>query len=143
MAVGRHLHKILDFGEKELKVAAFGVVGSVDGYKDGVLVDLKTCTKMPRSPNDHHVRQVEYYAAMLGEMGRSVDEAYILYLSLGEDKEVEQFKVKMRKTEDVVAELKDRAGIVKHHRDQAYLPPRVTGWLCGYCSFAARCFLED
>ena len=78
--IGRKLHETPILKENEIALEYMGVKGSCDEYEDGTLVEKKTCKMLPRSPNDHHKRQVEYYAMMLGEQGKPVKEACSLDL---------------------------------------------------------------
>lgn len=145
--IGRQLHKtpILKHHEMTLKwVTKDGmkIVGTPDDYEDGVVLDKKTCKKIPRSPNDHHKKQLEYYSVLLQNNGFECNEGHLVYIDIVE-KNIQPFKVRFRPKEVIEKELLAKAKILHDALKNKKPPERVPGWICSYCGFASICYKGD
>ena len=136
---GRKLHETQILKEHELVLEWEGIVGIVDEYENGTLLEKKTCVSLPRTPNDHHVKQVEYYKVLLEKHGKPVNEAYLLYIDIN-NKEIRTFKVNMRPSNIIEKEMLERKEKLEKALKEGKPPERKVGWLCNYCNFASICF---
>nr|MBN1228905.1 PD-(D/E)XK nuclease family protein [Anaerolineae bacterium] len=90
VSLGTATHAVLegadDRVQTEIPVQAFGVVGTVDAYQpdDRHIVDFKSTRWLVPSklPYGSHAKQVNYYAAMMREMGYEVEQLSIQYIDL-------------------------------------------------------------
>jgi len=157
--IGRKLHenRILDKSEKELeltwtpKSGEVPIKGRIDEYADGIILDIKTTRRIPREVYPHHVTQLEYYKILLEENGRPVKEGAILYIDV-DRAEVQVFPVEFnRSSDEIKAEMLTKYEIISKCIESRILPPRkVRTWeergittICSYCSYFARCMMED
>jgi len=137
--VGRQLHDTKVFKQSEIPLEYDGVVGTCDEYEDGVLLEKKTCTTLPKSVSKAHKTQCEYYALMLGKAGKPVKQAFVAYLDVA-NKDIKVFKVDLRKDEDIEPELMSRKEALEMALKNKQPPARSPSWLCNYCNFASVCF---
>ncbi len=85
---GTIAHGVLQFhaeaDEAEVPIAALGIEGRMDIYRQGRIIDIKTTRWLTpsRLPYGSHALQVNYYAAMLRELGKPVTSAAIQYIDL-------------------------------------------------------------
>lgn len=121
------------------KIESSLIVGTCDEYEDGVLLEKKTCTKIPMNPNQHHVKQTEYYALMLNESKRPVTQAFVAYIDLA-NREIQPFEVRLRDMEEIRVEMIRKKEQIDFAMRNKVLPERNIGWLCSYCVFANICF---
>lgn len=136
---GKSIHLTQILKEHEIAAEYNGIVGSVDEYEDGVILEKKTCSNIPKNPYPHHVKQLEYYVLLLSKMDKPVSEAHLLYIDLGK-KELVTFKVRPRPLSIIEDEMVKKKNIVIKALSTGVLPERSIGWECEYCSFAALCF---
>jgi len=140
--IGRKLHETPILGGHELELDLDGVVmGQPDEYDEpnGILVEKKTCRKIPFKPQDHYVKQVEYYALMLRRSGKPVNTAFILYIDVNNN-EVAEFRIHLRPYKLIESELMEKVRVVTESLKTDTPPPVVESWLCDYCPFFQKCF---
>jgi CRISPR/Cas system-associated exonuclease Cas4 (RecB family) len=137
--MGRAIHNTPILKESEIPLKWKGIVGTCDEYEDGVLLEKKTCTKIPMNPNQHHVKQTEYYAFMLNESKRPVTQAFVAYIDLA-NREIQPFEVRLRDMEDIKVEMLRKKEQIEFAMRNKVLPERSIGWLCSYCNFSQLCF---
>jgi hypothetical protein len=141
--IGNAIHRAPLLQHHEMPVEYEGIVGTVDEYEDGCLVDKKhTSNKIPSSPNEHYVTQVEYYSVMLQAMGYPVDEAHIFYIDVITPA-AKDFLVELRPAETIRKEMIKRKKLLQEALDTKIPPERVVGWHCGYCNFASICWRSE
>ncbi|RLJ03520.1 MAG: hypothetical protein DRP11_00570, partial [Candidatus Aenigmatarchaeota archaeon] len=150
--IGRKLHETSILGgEVEIRLEYKGITGRIDEYKDGVLLEKKTCRSIPKKPYPHHVRQVEYYWVLCERNGRPVKKAALMYIDV-DSAEVEVFPVEFeRPLEEVEEEMLRKAEIISECLKTGILPPRkMTTWddktsklVCEYCAYYGICMRED
>jgi len=139
--IGKAVHKTPILKNHELKLEWNGITGTVDEYQDGIIIDKKTTTYTPKSPNGHHIKQIEYYAVLLSKNGYRVREGHLIYININ-DKDIVVFPIKIRSLEDVEAEMVEKKIILENSIRDKTEPRRSPGWLCGYCNYAGVCFKE-
>lgn len=138
--IGTGIHKIPILAQSELPLSWAGIHGTIDEYENGVILEKKhTSAKFPRSPQDHYVRQVEYYKVLLLKNDFKVTAAYILYINV-DDPEIRVFPLSMRPTDEIENEMLFRKALLEDHIKKKIPPPRTMGWQCGYCNYASICF---
>lgn len=120
-----------------VEVNKLPIIGVVDEYKDGVLLEKKTVTKL-FGPLQHNIKQVQYYASLLAYNKIPVKEAYILYYILSEDR----LFIHEVNLEDKTAELIEKRNILESHLKSKTTPPREVGWMCEHCPYFHICFNE-
>lgn len=149
--VGTMCHKtsILN-GETEIPLTWEGIYGRPDEYKDGVLLEKKTTRSVPDEPRSHHVRQVRYYAVLLGKNGRPVTEAWILYINV-DSGHIQPFQVELSDLRVVEEEMLQRKSKVLRAAEAGILPPReMVPWeeggrtlVCEYCKLFWLCMANE
>lgn len=140
--IGKQLHRTKILNKNEFKLEWEGVVGSIDDFEDGVLIEKKTCTTTYRNPLDHHKRQVEYYSVLLRKNGFKFKEGRLIYINLV-DKEVVEFPVSVRGLSTIADEMLEKKKVLEGALKSKKPPARSMSWLCNYCSFANICFGVD
>jgi len=142
--IGVKLHEAKIFSHHELEVEYNGVFGRVDGYEDGVILELKTTRSIPPEPYPHHVKQVEYYRVLLEKSGHPVRFGIILYVNVN-DLTTKAFLVLFdRSVDEVEKELMDRKERLEKSLKNNTPPPPIPDepWACDYCRFAYLCGYE-
>jgi CRISPR/Cas system-associated exonuclease Cas4 (RecB family) len=83
-AMHGHLEQNGDHAEAERKVEAMGIEGTMDLYRDGVILDLKSTRWLTpsRLPYGSHAMQVNIYAEMMRTLGHEVNALYVQYLDM-------------------------------------------------------------
>ena len=128
------------------------VHGSIDEIlerPDGtaVIIDKKFTATVPRTPNPHYMKQVEYYCGVYAEQtGAKVEKGALLYFSpfVGgsyHEKGKERMKVFTFAvdTKAAVKELDDKVRTVQQAINTGKVVDRTTGWLCRYCKWKQPC----
>jgi len=146
MAIGKAVHEIpfVTSGGHEVELEMDGVVCHIDEDLPDrkMIIDKKTCRKLPREPYPHHVKQVEMYAVIAAEHGYEIERLGIIYINVG-DVEVRAFSWKP--LFDPV-QLREEMLLKKEMLLQALKtgvpPPRNISWECSYCYYAWQCFTE-
>jgi CRISPR/Cas system-associated exonuclease Cas4 (RecB family) len=141
MAIGAAVHSISLGGKQELRVEWEGVRGSIDEYLDGIIIEKKTSRSTPRSPNDHHVKQVEGYAWLLERNNYPVIAGVLCYVNV-DSTEIAVFPVEMRSIDEIEKEMLAKRDILAKALADKTPPPRTVGWVCRYCPYVAQCFQE-
>jgi len=138
---GIKLHEIpmSDFHEVELSWE--GIVGTIDEIVDGIIVDKKYVSRIPKSPYEHHATQVNYYRVLAVENGIEVKGLVVLYIDVGSG-DVRPYQVNMWEYETTKWEMLKKRDILRMAYETGIPPPRKVGWLCRYCDFCGRCFVE-
>jgi CRISPR/Cas system-associated exonuclease Cas4 (RecB family) len=151
---GDMLHQMPLLKEHELELELEGAKARIDEYEDGVLVEKKFVSFIPKSQDElsryysHYVKQVEYEALFLAANGRRVRRAFLLFVCRGEPEggrpPVAVFEVPL-----------DMSRIVPRFNQEleAYramlssdTPPEIPRNLnpfdypCSYCKYRPRCF---
>jgi len=137
--IGKALHKTKILKHNEMTLKWNGIVGTVDDYEKGVLIDKKTTTFTPKDPWKHHIKQLEYYALLLTKNNIPFKEAHIVYINIT-DKKFTIFPVKIRDFETIEKEIIRKKEIFEKALKDSKSPTRKVGWLCSYCSYASVCF---
>jgi len=140
--VGRKIHETPILSENEIPLRWEGIIGACDDYEDGLLLEKKTCTQIPKYPMKHHVTQAEYYSIMLKHQNKPVKKAAILYIDIA-NKELKVFKAKMRNDHIIETEMLQKKNALEKALKENKPPERKIGWICNYCSFANICFKKD
>lgn len=143
MAIGSVIHAAISFpkGEKELRLECEGIRGSIDEYVSGIVIEKKTCRHTPKEPNEHHVKQAEYYAWLCTRTNHPVTGVVIVYVNV-DTTEVVAFPITPRPIEIIEAEIIEKRDILRNALAAKVPPPRVVGWTCRYCPYVLPCFQE-
>ena len=152
--IGKKLHETEFAGcehEKELSFSAEGVtiVGRADEVcrtGDGwyVVIDKKTCRRVPSSPYEHHVKQLEMYAAVLKYVyGYDVRAVAVLYIDVSNlESKVYVKSVSEMGLKAVLNEMLDKAQRLKKALEGEKPPEARPHWLCKYCPYWSRCIRD-
>jgi len=135
-----HLANFLEQGEIELEWE--GIIGRIDEYENGTLVEKKTCKDLPSSPYEHHITQLEYYLVLCKKNGMPVNDMWLLYLEKKYPAH-KFFMVNPRPIETIEKEMIERKTILENALKKNSPPPRHPSWLCKYCPFAPTCFKKQ
>jgi CRISPR/Cas system-associated exonuclease Cas4 (RecB family) len=153
--IGKKLHET-DFSElHELNVNALGVHGRIDEIlvtdREVVIVDKKSTRKIPSRPYDHHVKQVQYYAALLvrSELSALLDvlkgKAFygaVLYIDVNEGLcEVSVFPLNPYDPM-IEKEITEKVAVLRRAFSEGKPPEPSAGFLCDYCDFLYHCVRE-
>lgn len=149
LAIGRKMHEISILKEHEKRIEWQGIVGTVDEYENGVLIEKKTTVHAPRNaPYGHHVTQAEYYKVLLEETGNPVLHGFILYFDVSNvDDPLTIFEVPFRLYDVIKSEMiRKRNELLKifgslNFEQKFVIPARKTSWLCKYCDYAYMCYM--
>jgi CRISPR/Cas system-associated exonuclease Cas4 (RecB family) len=153
--IGRKLHETSILGgmmEVELMYPKDnGVVGRVDEYKDGLIIDKKSTRHIPREPYEHHITQLEYYRLLCERNNLPVKMGALIYINV-DTAEIAVFPVRfLRPLDEVERELMQKYEIVMKALKTGILPPRkMRTWepegnklVCSYCPYYGICLRED
>jgi len=134
---GRKLHEIRLLKQSELELEWGGILGTIDQYEDGILLDLKTTTKTPDYLSDPYRRQIEYYKVLLERNGYPVQTAHVLFFNLV-DNQTRIFTLdKTREQADIEKEMFERKTILVQSE-----PPcrNMDDQWCKFCPYGLQCF---
>jgi len=153
--IGRKLHETSILGgEMEVELMyppENGVVGRIDEYKDGLLIDKKTTRHTPREPYLHHITQIEYYWFLCEKNEMPVEMAAIIYINV-DTAEIAVYPIELtRDLKEIEEELMTKYHIVMNALKTGILPPRkMRTWepgsnrlVCNYCPYYGICMRED
>lgn len=143
--IGTKLHETKISKQHEIEVEYSNIYGRVDGYDDGIILELKTTRKIPSQPLPHHVKQVNYYRVLLERNNYPVVFAVILYINIV-DLTTKAFLVLFdRSLEDTEKELINRKEKLLSALQSNVPPPPLPDepWACDYCNFAYLCGLQE
>jgi RecB family exonuclease len=134
-----------------------GVHGRVDEIyrsEEGpvVIVDKKFTSTVPKTPNEHYMTQVSYYAGVFAhQTGAKVTHGALLYFSpfvQGKKQDGSAMygsKERMRvfvfpvDTDKAWNELHEKVRAVQRAINAGTVIDRTTGWLCRYCKWKGQC----
>lgn len=141
------VYKVFEVNGKKVRV--HGHIDEVHVRADGseVVVDKKFVASVPRVANEHHKRQVSYYAGLLSETGAKVNTGAILYFA----PVVNRFEGKERirvfsfpiDTKAALAEMEQKVRTIQEAIDSGAALPRNPHWLCLFCKFRKPCIEKD
>lgn len=134
---GRKLHETPILKEHELELEWNGILGTIDQYEDGLLLDLKTTTKIPDKLPDQYRRQIEYYKVLLQRNCYPVQSAHVLFFNVV-DNQTRLFTLDMtREQTDIEKEMLERKAVL----EQSEPPARnLEDQYCNFCPYGAHCF---
>jgi len=137
---GRKLHEIRLLKQSELELEWGGILGTIDQYEDGNLLDLKTTTNTPDRLPEPYRRQIEYYRVLLERNGYPVQTAHVLFFNLV-DNQTKLFTLDSIRTQtDIEKEMLERKTIL----EQSEPPDRnVDDQYCKFCSYGCVCFASS
>jgi CRISPR/Cas system-associated exonuclease Cas4 (RecB family) len=88
LLIGNAMHGHLEAngkeGEVEKTIEAMGLIGTMDIYRDGVIVDTKTSRWLnpEKLPYGSHAMQVNIYAEMMQSLGHEVKRLFLSYIDM-------------------------------------------------------------
>lgn len=147
MAVGRKCHEIPMANDPkfhEMELTWEGIVGHIDEFIDGIIVEKKYVREIPRTPNSYHVKQIQYYWALAEKCGYPVLGGAVLYINVAAP-EVKAYEVKLNLPIDIIAaEMQAKKKALAECIEKKIVPPRTVTWMCqGYCPYFRICFSEE
>ena len=110
---------------------AVDIVGTIDLYRDDMIMDIKTVNKIPDEPYLHHYLQMQAYMWLT-----DMDTAYIIYICKRDGK-VKVLPVK--RDERVISQLLERAHYYYTCISSGIKPRPEKSYLCRYCEYAFEC----
>lgn len=141
------VYKVYEINGKLIRV--HGHIDEIHVRADGseVVIDKKFVASVPREVNEHHKRQVSYYAGLLSETGAKVTHGSVLYFA----PVVKRFDGSIRKraytfpvdTKAALAEMEEKVRAIQQAIDDKKLMPRNPHWLCLFCKFSKQCVEAD
>ncbi|MCR8432729.1 MAG: Dna2/Cas4 domain-containing protein [Crenarchaeota archaeon] len=142
--VGTKLHEVKILNQHEVEVEYNDIYGRVDGYGDGVILELKTTRKIPPQPFPHHLKQVNYYRVLLERNNYPVAFAVILYVNIANSTAKAFLILFEQSLEDTEREMIERKERLVNALKSDTPPPSIPEepWACDYCDFAYLCGLQ-
>jgi len=152
---GTMMHQMPLLDEHELELEFEGVKTRIDEYSDGLLVEKKFVSFIPKDQKElekyyaHYIKQVEYEALILTANGKEVKKAFLLFVCRGEPESgrppviayevpLDMKSIALRFAEDVEAYKLMLSSENPPEIPQAYSP---FDYPCNkYCKYRARCF---
>lgn len=143
LAMGNSIHLALqnvlngDYSvEKEIekKHNNITLMGTPDAYNQNHVLEIKSVSKTPSEPYDHHVIQLNAYLGML-----NTREGYLIYINK-KNGEVKVFKLQFDET--LYHQTLERAKKLSKALSENKSPEAETGFLCKYCEWDGQCNTE-
>jgi len=139
LVLGDDVHYLMNarfpLGEGEVRVEkeykGVRIRGRVDRILGDAVLEFKTASRVPLSPLDHHVDQLQLYLWLTGK-----ERGFVVYVSKVNG-DVKAFEVV--RDEERVSELLDRALILSKCLKEGVRPKPEPGWLCKFCEFRNKC----
>jgi CRISPR/Cas system-associated exonuclease Cas4 (RecB family) len=144
--IGDQLHLTPISKTHELSLSWYGIHGTIDEYIDGFIIDKKSCRSLPKYPYSNHVKQVEYYSALMENNGYEVQGGFMLYIFVGtkdEKPKAKVLRVQLREPRVIESEMMHQTDQLSRALEDEAIPPRVIGWSCDYCDWNAECFSNE
>jgi len=151
---GQMLHQMPLLKEHELELEFEGVKTRIDEYGDGILIEKKFVTFVPRDESElkryysHYIKQVEYEALILSANDREVRKAYLLFVCRGEPEPnrppIAVFEIPLDM--DVIAarfaEEVEAYRVVLSSDTPPDIPRTFSPfeYPCSYCKYRPRCY---
>jgi len=143
--IGEKLHEleITDYHHFDLSDEDLGIKGEMDEgieYKNHfILIDKKTCKKIPPRPYVHHKKQINYYAALLYiKTGIRAKYGAVVYINVAGDRLV-PYPFLIANIDKTLVEMQSKIEILKEALKTGVPPPPVKSWLCQFCMFYEQC----
>ncbi len=110
------------------------IIVDIDGKK--YIIEVKSASRIPDSPYESHMIQLEIYLHSL-----NVDDGFVLYWNKRSG-EVKAFSVK--KSSEWLGKIYERAAMLHYHMNMAQLPPPEAylngrAWECKRCPYLNEC----
>lgn len=151
---GTMLHQMPLLKEHELELEFEGVKTRIDEYGDGILIEKKFVTFVPRDESElkryysHYIKQVEYEALFLTANGREVRKAYLLFVCRGEPEPgrspvaVFEIPLDMEAIAARFAEEVEAYRVVLSSETPPDIPKAFSPfeYPCSYCKYRPRCY---
>ena len=151
---GTMMHQMPLLKEHELELEFEGVKTRIDEYGDGILIEKKFVTFIPKTFDElkkyysHYIKQVEFEALILTANDREVKKAYLLFVCRGEPETgrypVVAFEIPIN-IEEIAsrfAETVEAYKIVLSSENPPDMPRGFTpfDYPCSHCKYRGRCF---
>jgi len=151
---GTMMHQMPLLKEHELELEFEGVKTRIDEYGDGILIEKKFVTFIPKTFDElkkyysHYIKQVEFEALILTANDREVKKAYLLFVCRGEPEPgrypVVAFEIPIN-IEEIAsrfAETVEAYKIVLSSENPPDMPRGFTpfDYPCSHCKYRGRCF---
>jgi len=113
----------------------FYLVGRPDAVGEDTVIELKTVSRIPDAPYEHHVLQLQAYLNML-----NYSVGYLVYISKT-DGRIQIFD--MNRSESIFKIIKERAVRLWNAIKKQELPEAERDYLCRYCEFWSKCYADE
>jgi len=145
--IGKKLHEIKLSDKHEFEIEFEGIKGSIDEIlhigDELIILDKKTTRKIPSSPYEHHIRQIEYYAAMYYAIyGIDVRYGAVLYIDVANKKSVVHVFTLSGDKEQILKEMIEKKEKLEDAIKNNKVPEAKVSWLCDYCGHFERCIID-
>jgi len=143
--VGKAIHeKQLFDGEAELELQQEGIIGVIDEFIDGTLIEkksvnIKTWNFIP----DHYKKQLNYYYWLMEANGKKVENAFLIFIKKEPPHDKKIIPVKLEPLEKIEKEILEKKEILLDALDRDIPPPQKFDWLCKRCPYASICFKKE
>jgi len=151
---GDMLHQMPLLKEHELELQYEDLKTRIDEYEDGVLIEKKFVSFIPRTQDElqryysHYIKQVEYEALLLSLNDKPVKKAFILFVVRGEPEQgrppVIAFEVPINLEAIALrlAEELEAFRIMLNSERPPEIPKNFSPfeYPCSYCKYRSRCF---
>lgn len=142
--IGNKIHATPILANSELKVEWENIKGRVDEYEEGILVEKKSTTNVPRyGPWEPHKKQLQYYRVLLEMNGYPVFVAFVLYFDLTDLSKFTIYQVQLGDFEELKKEMLERRDQILPYLNSNEIPPRRPSWICRYCHFTYLCYTKS
>lgn len=139
LVLGDDVHYLMNarfpLGEGEVRVEreyrGVKIRGRVDRILGDAILEFKTASRVPLSPLNHHVDQLQLYLWLTGK-----EKGFVVYVSKVNG-DVRAFEVV--RDEERISELLDRALTLSKCLKEGVRPKAEPGWLCKFCEYKNKC----
>lgn len=142
--IGKKLHELSISENHEKSIRVGDVVGKMDEMieigNNKIIIDKKTTKQLPNKPFEHHIKQVEYYSALLWS-SEGVDVRYgcVLYIDVN-NKKVKAYVFEIKRDKMLILkEIMDKVSKLKEYMNKRKIPPPDVSWKCNFCRWFERC----
>jgi CRISPR/Cas system-associated exonuclease Cas4 (RecB family) len=148
MRVGTEMHNVKSFPadlyneqdvfhEKTLRWE--GIVGTMDEYYRGIILDKKTCRALPGKPKDGHVLQLQCYQVLAEMNGMPVTSLVVQYIDVNNCFFRNFVLTPLKSTDALAAQMIQRKEVLLEAMNREDPPVREPQW-CEYCSYGQICY---
>ena len=144
MEDGRSKHSIALGDKHEFRVEWNGIRASIDDYDSvrGIIIEKKTTYTYKGIPRRNHILQLQYYAAILQDLGYEVRKGVLLYIKRTMDEMPVEFDYDLSNFDGelIRREMLKKANDLRQKLKDRVLPKRNISYYCQFCRYSDLCF---